>query len=55
MIAPEESERPDREDGLRRRIKSFAGVLLGQIPYPYAPFGANTANQLPLLIHFQQR
>ena len=25
----------------------LAGVLLGQIPYPYAPFGANTANKLP--------
>ena len=24
---------------------AFAGVLLGQITYPYAPFGANTANK----------
>ena len=27
-----ESARPDRDDGLRRRIMAFAGVLLGQIP-----------------------
>ena len=27
----------------------LAGVLLGQITYPYAPFGANTARKKPLL------
>ena len=32
------------ERSRRRARKSDAvGVLLGQIPYPYAPFGANTA------------
>ena len=41
----QELARFDREDGLRRRIKAFAGVLLEQIPYFCAPFGANTANR----------
>ena len=35
---------------IRRRIKAFTGVLLGQITYFCAPFGANTAKQIPLLI-----
>ena len=30
--ARQELARFDREDGIRRRIKAFAGVLLGQIP-----------------------
>ena len=38
----QELARFDREDGLRRRIKAFTGVLLGQITYFCAPFGANT-------------
>ena len=39
----QELARPDREDGLRRRIMAFAGVFLGQILYFCAPFRANTA------------
>ena len=31
-------------------IKAFAGVLLGQIPCLYAPFGANTARRRGLHI-----
>ena len=40
---------------IRRRIKAFAGVLLGQIPCLYAPFGANTAKHSPDLVQYQVR